>query len=122
MPSESFVNIKEGILGVMGNSSLSLDPDAPEGRCRYPALKEILEIQAGRKPGPDCQRGLLKVVQRTFYTGRETQVFGLLTFWACSLGLFLSSLSSLVLEVRALASLLTGGQWEPEAQMLANQI
>ena len=34
MPSESFINIKEGILGVMGNSSISLDPDAPEGRCR----------------------------------------------------------------------------------------
>lgn len=80
---------------------------------RYPALKEILEIQAGRKPGPDCQRGLLEVVQRRFYAGREVQVFGLLAFRACSLCLSLSSLSSVVLEVRALARLLTGDDGGP---------
>lgn len=57
-----FVNIKEVIQGVMENSSLSLDPDAPSCRGNQLALllKETLGIRAGRKLGPDCQGTGLK--------------------------------------------------------------
>lgn len=59
----------------MENSSISLDPNDADAKVAL-LPKEILEIQAGRKLGPDCQRDCLKSCRG----GSELQ--GKLASWA----------------------------------------